>query len=417
MALTIRSPNGRLALEIAYRRKAGRELPALRVLLDGNTLLAWSFFPIAERGVWEMEDTAGARALLAKGGKGRGGRAPLCHEASLSFVEAGGRRRVCVLRVADDAVAILPESLASPLATPLLRLPGSLSHALACVEDADRPSGMSVVRVSASEIAREPNGASPLFLAYEHGKTAFLIRHELTGSAFLVAADRPADAILPRTLRHVAEVAPARLRRALSDQISEAILAKVMSLLPTDIDGQLLGGCYLPRVDAAYDVNSVWIEAGYWRDTLHAAGFLPPMFFQLADPEVAGKGRNAPLSDAPRPTRAHSIAFHLLTMAECADAATAFRGEVGEYLAGARRKGRVWYVAGFTAKLRVLTLFFPFLEEGVAYDAEWICDEGCGPAPVEPLPSADELRAGDAVTIRMAPSGGFIAKLTPRGGA
>ena len=124
-----------------------------------------------------------------------------------------------------------------------------------------------------------------------------------------------------------------------------------------------------------------------------------------------------PSFDAPRPTRAHSVAFHLLTLAECADAATGFRGEVGEYLAGARRKGRVWYVAGLTAKLRVITLFFPFLEEGVAYDAEWHCDEGCAPTPVEPLAAADQIRAGDAVSIRMAPSGGFVVKLTPRGGA
>jgi len=412
MALTLRSPNGRLALEVAYRPKNGRELPALRVLLDDKTLLTWSFFPICERGTWRLEESAKSRTLLAKDGK-----APLCNEAALCFVELGGKSRTCFLRVADDAVAILPDSLSSPIATPILRFPESLSYALARIECPGIPSGVAVTRLSASAIDREPNGASPLFLAYEHGKTAFLIRHELTGSAFLVAADRPADAILPRTLHHVVADPPRRLQRAMTDQIAEAIEARVRSLLPKDIDGQLLGGCYLPRVDAAYDVTSVWVEAGYWRDILLAAGFLPPVFFQLADPAIGGEGQLTPSFEGPRPSRAHSVAFHLLTLAECADAATAFRGEVGEYLAGARRKGRVWYVAGLTAKLRVITLFFPFLEDGVAYDAEWVCDEGCSPTPVEPLASADVLQAGDAVSIRMAPLGGFVVKLTPRGGA
>lgn len=393
MALTLRSPNGRLALEVAFRAKAGREAPAVRVRFDGKTLLAWSFFPVCESGAWRLEETARARSLRARGGK-----SPVACEAELAFSGSRGARRACLLRVADDAVAILPDSATSPIATPVLRFPASLSHALALAEAPDAPGGSAPVFLAPVEVLREPNGATPLFLAYEHGKSALLVRHALTGTAFLVAADRPADAILPRTLRHVATKPPRRLLRALADAC----------------DGPGAAGVGLPDVaDAARDVTSVWLETGYWRDDLVAAGFPPSAFSARAEAAAA----TPPAPVAAPPTPAHAAAFRLLADPGAADAATAFRGEVGEYLAGARRKGGVWHVAGMTAKLRVITLFFPFLDEGVAYDAEWLCDEGCAPTPAEPLASADVLRAGDAVSVRMSPSGGFVVKLVPRGGA
>ena len=112
-------------------------------------------------------------------------------------------------------------------------------------------------------------------------------------------------------------------------------------------------------------------------------------------------------------TPAHAEAFAILSDPACGEAAAGFRGEWGEYVCGARRNGRDWLVAGITEKLRVLTLFFPYLEEGVRYRATWTLDEGADlpTNAVNPTPSV--ISAGDKAMVRMNEDGGFVLRLEP----
>ena len=95
------------------------------------------------------------------------------------------------------------------------------------------------------------------------------------------------------------------------------------------------------------------------------------------------------------------------------EAAAGFRGEMGEYVCGARRNGRVWHVAGITEKLRVLTLFFPYLEEGVRYRATWMLDDGADLPTNAVNPTPVLISAGDKAMVRMNPDGGFVLRLEP----
>ena len=112
---------------------------------------------------------------------------------------------------------------------------------------------------------------------------------------------------------------------------------------------------------------------------------------------------------------AYATAYSLMASAVYATlrAASGFRGEMGEYVCGARRIGRVWLVAGITAKLRVLTLFFPYLEEGVRYRASWTLDDGATLPTNAVNPTPPALAAGDKAMVRMNPDGGFVLRLDP----
>jgi hypothetical protein len=112
-------------------------------------------------------------------------------------------------------------------------------------------------------------------------------------------------------------------------------------------------------------------------------------------------------------TSAHKEAFAILADPARGEAAAGFRGELGEYVCGARRNGRVWHVAGITEKLRVLTLFFPYLEEGVRYRAIWTLDDGADLPTNAVNPTPAFISAGDKAMVRMNPDGGFVLRLEP----
>ena len=112
-------------------------------------------------------------------------------------------------------------------------------------------------------------------------------------------------------------------------------------------------------------------------------------------------------------TPAHVEAFAILADPARGEAAAGFRGELGEYVCGARRNGRVWHVAGITEKLRVLTLFFPYLEEGVRYRAIWTLDDGADLPTNAVNPTPAFISAGDKAMVRMNPDGGFVLRLEP----
>lgn len=216
--------------------------------------------------------------------------------------------------------------------------------------------------------------ASPCRIVLSNGMSATLLRGG--GASFVVVGDRPVDVLLPRALRFVACQAG---RRFTGDGA-------------VNVDAHF-------GVDASFDVHAAFVASPYALADLRAAGL------RGLECGESPNGRAMAASTAVHCTKAHVKAVGVLLDPSFAEAANGFRGEAGEYLAGARRSGRKWHVAGITAKQRVLTLFFPYLEGGVEYAAKWNCD---GEAP-----QVSVVKAGDAVEVKMAAGGGFVATLAP----
>lgn len=96
------------------------------------------------------------------------------------------------------------------------------------------------------------------------------------------------------------------------------------------------------------------------------------------------------------------------------DETVALDGQVGEYAAVARRKGNTWYVGALTNWTgREITLDFSFLGEG-AYEAE-IFQDGVNADrnATDYKKVTKKVSKSDKINIRMAPGGGWAARIYP----
>ncbi|WP_288904404.1 glycoside hydrolase family 97 C-terminal domain-containing protein, partial [uncultured Alistipes sp.] len=89
-------------------------------------------------------------------------------------------------------------------------------------------------------------------------------------------------------------------------------------------------------------------------------------------------------------------------------------GRIGEYIATARRSGETWYVGAMTDwNARELMLDLAFLGDG-NFEMECYTD---GPnadrAARDYRKHTETVPADRKITVRMAPGGGFAAKITP----
>ncbi|MGW8315508.1 MAG: glycoside hydrolase family 97 C-terminal domain-containing protein [Bacteroidales bacterium] len=89
-------------------------------------------------------------------------------------------------------------------------------------------------------------------------------------------------------------------------------------------------------------------------------------------------------------------------------------GMVGEYVAIARKKGDTWFVGAMTNwTARTITLDFSFLDEGeyrVVIFRDGVNADRDGTDYIKEL---DKVRSGESMEIRMAPGGGWTARLEP----
>lgn len=189
-----------------------------------------------------------------------------------------------------------------------------------------------------------------------------------------------------------------------------------------------------PGVDVMrYDVTAPFIRM--------AAG---PMDYTPGAMTNAAPGNYRSINDTPMSfgTRAHQIAMYVVYEAPLqmlADSPGAYRanpeslsfisaiptvfdetrviaGEVGEYIAIARRKGDTWYLGALTSLTpRELKLPLSFLTPGVTYDAVTMSDG------VNVSRNGADCRRGESVVSSstvldavLAPGGGYAAILTPR---
>ncbi len=363
--MKILSPDGRLCVEVGLECQAGRERCVFRVLLGRHVVVAHSEIAATSAPREEVE----TRELA-----GRDGRV-LARELSVRF--PGGR---CLFRVADDAFAVIP--LGRGL-RPAPRLPATISRGYwpSVARDGRFRCGV-CGPAGCRRIVESHRG----LLFHANGTCAAVVSGGLAGLFVMTAASRPVAAVLPRGMRHLLCGLPQGAWRRLA--------------------GNREGGTgnwefAIPNSQfSTSSVDAFFLRFGYIFDAWRASGV--PL---NAEPAIFVPDQSA--------TPAHAEAYAILSDPARGEAAAGFRGEMGEYVCGARRSGRVWLVAGITAKLRVLTLFFPYLEEGVRYRAQWTLDEGADlpTNAVNPTPAC--ISAGDKAMVRMNQDGGFVLRLEP----
>ncbi|MDE6327866.1 MAG: glycoside hydrolase family 97 catalytic domain-containing protein, partial [Duncaniella sp.] len=188
-----------------------------------------------------------------------------------------------------------------------------------------------------------------------------------------------------------------------------------------------------PAVDVMrYDVTAPFIRM--------AAG---PMDYTPGAMTNAAPGNYRSINDTPMSfgTRAHQLAMYVVYEAPLqmlADSPHAYRsnpesldfisaiptafdrteviaGEVGEYVAIARRKGDTWYIGAMTSTTpRILDLPLSFLTPGVTYDAVIMCD-GANTDRNGADCRRTECKVTSATVAKaaMAAGGGWGAILTP----
>ena len=97
------------------------------------------------------------------------------------------------------------------------------------------------------------------------------------------------------------------------------------------------------------------------------------------------------------------------------DETRALDGRVGDYLVLARRSGRDWYVAAMTDWTpRQLEVTLDFLPRG-AYDATIVADgANADKYAADHVIRTTRVNSGEKLPVRLAPGGGFVARLRPR---
>ena len=349
------SPDGRLRIDLALRagsREVEAGTPCLRVLLDRRVLLAWS--PLAFAGsdgtaAWRRDRGCSVRDVnqLPDGAE--------TEEAVCAFVplRKTGTAFAVTLRCAGLGVACRT----APAMETRFRFPLETQGIMA---DAAAPGGFSR-RPVARALADSP---LPVTLLYPHGKCA-VMRREVDGW-LLIAGDRPAD--LPAN----------RVRGWLAGGASESgAVDGPASVVPSDAAAF---NCHLPFV------------------VTPSMSAPQPMLW------AAPRLENV--------TPAHAAALQRLRALEWRDADVRWiRGEIGEYVQAACRRGASWQVSALTAKARAWTLRLPFLEPGRRYRAAWRHDPPPERPCFQPLPG--EMDADCRPLIWLADAGGFTLDLEP----
>ena len=89
-------------------------------------------------------------------------------------------------------------------------------------------------------------------------------------------------------------------------------------------------------------------------------------------------------------------------------------GEIGEYVVVARRRGRDWFVGAMTnGEPRTLRLPLGFLGGGAHSMKAYADGEGAADDPKRLDVTTTDVKAGDTLTLRLAPGGGYAARLRP----
>src|SRR3712207_2706333 len=120
------------------------------------------------------------------------------------------------------------------------------------------------------------------------------------------------------------------------------------------------------------------------------------------------------VADHPGAYRGQPGAEFLKAVPASWDETRVLAGEIGKYIVVARRKGGDWFLGAMTnEEARTLRVPLDFLGRG-RYALKANADgEGAAADPKQLSVSDVNVRAGDALTLKLAPGGGYAAQLKP----
>jgi alpha-glucosidase len=122
------------------------------------------------------------------------------------------------------------------------------------------------------------------------------------------------------------------------------------------------------------------------------------------------------VADYPGAYRGEPGADFLRAVPASWDETRAVEGRVGEFIVMARRRGREWFVGAMTNETgRTLRLPLSFLGPGEYRLTEYADGARAGEDPKQLSTSGRAVRRGETLTLRLAPSGGYAARLAPAG--
>jgi alpha-glucosidase len=118
------------------------------------------------------------------------------------------------------------------------------------------------------------------------------------------------------------------------------------------------------------------------------------------------------VADYPEAYRGEAGADFLRVVPASWDETRVLEGKIGEYIVVARRRGRDWYIGAMTNETgRSLQVPLKFLGKG-AYQLQAFADgEQAATNPKQILVSTKKVKAGETLTLQLAPSGGYAAHL------
>ncbi|HEY9285175.1 MAG TPA: glycoside hydrolase family 97 protein [Pyrinomonadaceae bacterium] len=120
------------------------------------------------------------------------------------------------------------------------------------------------------------------------------------------------------------------------------------------------------------------------------------------------------VSDHPGAYRWEPGADFLRAVPASWDETRVLAGRIGEFILVARRRGREWFVGGMTnEQARTLSLPLNFLGRGGYKLHQYADGPDAGADPKQLAVSERTVKAGATLTLRLAPSGGYAARLAP----
>lgn len=120
------------------------------------------------------------------------------------------------------------------------------------------------------------------------------------------------------------------------------------------------------------------------------------------------------VSDHPGAYRGEPGADFLRVVPSSWDETRVLQGSIGESIVIARRRGDVWFIGAMTNEMpRTLRLPLGFVKRGAYRLTEYADGVDAATDPKQISTSTKKVKAGETLTIRLAPGGGYAAYLTP----
>jgi alpha-glucosidase len=120
------------------------------------------------------------------------------------------------------------------------------------------------------------------------------------------------------------------------------------------------------------------------------------------------------VADHPGAYRGQAGADFLRVVPTSWDETRVIEGSIGEFILAARRRGREWFVGGMTNELpRTLRLPLGFLGRGEYELTEYADGPDAASDAKQLAVSTRKVRAGGTLNLKLAPSGGYAARLVP----